>query len=89
MRVKNGEKFSYLLSYGTVTAHAAYVSQVIMKHLGGRWRFDEWDEVPVLVVNGQTVSPLEKALKVLQQGDRFYSWYRSLREKSEAEQNPN
>jgi len=76
---KNGES-PYPSSYGTVTELASYVSQVILKHLGGRWSFDEWDEVPVLVVNGQRFSPLEKTLEVLQQGDRLESWYRSLKE---------
>jgi hypothetical protein len=88
-RVKGREDSSYPSSYGTVTCLAAYVSQVIVKHLGGRWSFDEWDEVPVLIVNGQTVSPLEKTLKVLQQGDRFDSWYSFLKEKPKAERNPN
>ena len=87
MRIKNREE-SYPPSYGTVTVLAAYVSQVILKHLGGHWSFDEWDEVPILVVNGQRASPLEKTLRALQRGESFDSWYHFLKENQE-QKNPN
>lgn len=57
---------------------AAYVSRVVIQRTGATWSFMESDDIPSLMAGDIQVAPLARALKVMEEGEKFEPWYRFL-----------
>lgn len=54
---------------------SAYVSQVIIRNTGAKWKFLSSEDMPSLWLNDVQLSPLARTQKVILEGDTFEHWY--------------
>jgi|SRR2546425_2760449 len=56
----------------------AYVAQMIIAGNGGKWFFDDREELPSLVIGEVRVTPLARILKVFEEGEKLGPWYTTV-----------
>lgn len=69
--------------YDVAGATGAYVTEVILRNLGGRWDWEpEWEVAGVRFPSGAFTAPLAKSRKRFEEGagDDFVSYYQVLAE---------